>query len=110
MCKGSERLVAHLGHICVGSAIEVTAVPLSPQVHRIIAEHPDLVPRLAGAGDDSESGFTAPPDASPAIECLSPELVLPITATRALERKAGVRLVEGARKREPITTSGWQHF
>ena len=110
MCEVSDRLVAHLSHICVGGVIEVTAVPLSPPAHRIITENPDLVPRLAGAGDNYELIFTSPPDASPAIECLSPELALAITATGALERKAGVRLVDGARKREPITTSGWQHF
>ena len=85
-------------------------MPLSPQAHRIIAEDPDLVPRLAGAGDDYELVFTSPPDASPAIECLSPELALPITATGAIERKAGVRLVDAARKRAPITAPGWQHF
>jgi thiamine-monophosphate kinase len=110
MCEVSDRLGVHLGHICVGSVIEVTAVPLSPQAYRIITEDPDLVPRLAGAGDDYELVFTSPPDASPAIECLSPELALPITATGAIERTAGVRLVDATRKREPITAYGWQHF
>jgi len=50
------------------------------------------------------------PDASPAIECLSSELALPITATGAIERKAGVRLVDAACKRVPITASGWRDF
>jgi len=108
MCEGSERLVAHLGHICVGSVIEVTAVPLSPQAHRIIAEHPDLVPRLAG--DDCESGFTSLLDASPAIECCLPELALQAAATGAIESKTGERLVDADRNRAPITASGWQRF
>ena len=43
-------------------------------------------------------------------DCRSPELALPITATGAIERRAGVRLVDAARKRVPITVSGWQHF
>jgi thiamine-monophosphate kinase len=110
MCEVSDRLGVHLGHICVGSVIEVTAVPLSPQAYRIITEDPDLVPRLAGAGDDYEFVFTSPPDASPAIECLSPELALPITATGAIESTAGVRLVDADRNRAPITAYGWQHF
>jgi len=38
------------------------------------------------------------------------ELALPITATGAIERKAGVRLVDAPRKRLPITAFGWQHF
>jgi hypothetical protein len=108
MCEGSERLVAHLGHICVGSVIQVTAVPLSPQAHRTITEHPDLVPRLAG--DDCESGLTSPLDPSPAIECCLPELALPAAATVAIESKTGERLVDADRKRAPITASGWQRF
>jgi len=106
--------VADLDHICdasgVGVVIDVTALPLSPPASRINAEDPDLVPRLAGVGDVYELVFTSPTDASPAIECLSPELTLPITATGAIERRAGVRLVDAARKRMPITASGWPHF
>jgi thiamine-monophosphate kinase len=114
MCDLSDGLVADLGNICdasrVGVVIEVTALPLSPRARRIIAEDPDLVPRLAGAGDDYELVLTSPPGATPAVECLSPELALPITASGAIERKAGVRLVDAARKRLPITALGWQHF
>ena len=114
MCDFSDKLVADLGHICdasrVGVVIDVTALPLSPPASRIIAKDPDLVPRLAGLGDDCELVFTSPTDANPPIECLSPESALPITATGAIERKAGVRRVDAARKRVPITASGWQHF
>ena len=110
MCDVSDELVADLDHICdasgVGVVIDVTALPLSPPASCIIAEDSDLVPRLAGVGDDYES----PTDASQAIECLSPELALPITATGAIERKAGVRLVDAAGNRVPITASGWLHF
>ena len=83
-------------------------MPLSAPARRIIAEDPDLVPRLAGA--DYELVFALPPDASPAIECLSPQLALVITPTGAIETKAGGRLVDANRKRVPITTCGWQHF
>jgi thiamine-monophosphate kinase len=114
-CDVSDGLVADLGHICEGSGvsavIEVTALPLSPPARRIIAKDPDLVPRLAGAADEYELAFTSPPDASPAIEGLSPELALrsPQPA-QSRGRKAGVRLVDPARKRLPITAFGWQHF
>ena len=114
MWNVSDEFVADLGHSCdasgVGVVIDVTALPLSPPASRIIAEDSDLVPRVAGVGDDYELVFTSPTDASLATECLSPELALPITATGAIERKAGVRLVDAARKRLPITASGWQHF
>jgi thiamine monophosphate kinase len=114
MCDVPDELVADLGHVCdasgVGVEIEVTALPLSSPARRIIAEDPDLVPRLAGAGDDYELVFALPPDASPAIECIVPELALAITATGAIETKAGVRLVDADRKRVPISACGWQHF
>lgn len=114
MCGVSDAPAADLGHICrtsgMGVVIEVTALPLSPPARSIIAEDSDLVPRLVSTGDDYELVFASPPDASPAIERLSPELALPIITTRAIERKAGVRLVDAARKRVPITASGWQHF
>ena len=113
MCDVSDELV-DLGRICdaseLGDVIDVTALPLSPPASCIIAEDSDLVPRLAGVGDDYELVFTSPTDANPAIECLLPELALPITATGAIERKAGVRLVDAARKGVPITASGWPHF
>ena len=113
MCDVSDELV-DLGRICdaseLGVVIGVTALPLSPPASRIVAEDPDLVPGLAGVGDDYELVFTSPTDANPAIECLSPELALPISATGAIERKAGMRLVDAARKRVPITASGSQHF
>jgi thiamine monophosphate kinase len=114
MCDVPDELVADLGHVCdasgVGVEIEVTALPLSSPARRIIAEDPDLVPRLAGEGDDYELVFALPPDASPAIECIVPELALAITATGAIETKAGVRLVDADRKRVPITACSWQHF
>jgi thiamine-monophosphate kinase len=110
MWNVSDEFVADLGHSCdasgMGVVIDVTALLLSPPASPIIAEDSDL----AGVGDDYDSVFTSPTDASPAIECLSPELALPITATGAIARKAGVRLVNAARKRVPITSSGWQHF
>ena len=116
LCDVSDGLVADLGPICeapgVGVVIEVTDLPLStPGNGTIIAEDPDLVPRLAGAGDDYELVFTSPPDASPAIDCLSPELALrsPQPA-QSRGRKAGVQLVDLARKPLPITAFRWQHL
>jgi hypothetical protein len=73
----------------VGVVIDVTALPLSPPASRIIAEDSD--------GHDYELVFLSPTDASSMIECLSPELPRPITG--AIERKAGMRLVDAACKR-----------
>ena len=90
--------------------MEVTALPLSPPASRIIAEDSDLVPRLTGVGDDYELVFMSPPDATPPFECRSPELLLPIIATGEIERKAGARLVDAARKPLPTTAFGGQNF
>ena len=113
MCGVWDELV-DLVRMCdasgVGVVIDGTALKLAPPASRIIAEDPDLVPQLAGFGDDYELVFTLTTNASPAIEYLSPELARPITATGAIERKAGVRLVDAARKGVPITASGWPHF
>jgi hypothetical protein len=54
--------------------------------------------------------FASPPDATPPFECLSPELLVPIVATGEIERKAGVRLVDAARKPLPTTAFGGQNF
>ena len=114
MCDVWDERVADLGRICdgtgVGVVIDVVALLMARPGFRINAKDPDHVPRLAGVGDDYELVFTSPTDANPAIECLSPELAPPITATGAIGRKAGVRLVDAARKRVPMTASGWQHF
>ena len=67
--------------------------PLSLPARRLIAEGRNLVPRLARAGVF--------------------ELVFasrPTTAIGAIERKASMPLVDAARKRVPITVSGWQRF
>ena len=91
MCDVSDELV-DLGRICdasgLGIVIYVTALPLTPPASCINAEDPE----------------------NPAIECLSPELALPITANGAIKRKAAARLVDAARKRVPITASGLPHF
>jgi thiamine monophosphate kinase len=75
-----------------------------------LARLADVAHVMCDVSDGLVTDFTSPPDARPAIECLSPELVLPITATGAIKRKAGARLVDASRKRVPITASGWQHF
>ena len=108
------ELVADLGHVFepsgVGVEIEVTARPLSSPAHRIIAEHPHLVPLLVGTGDDYELIFVPQPDASPPMECLSPGLAPPVTATGAIETEAGMRSVDASRKPLSVTASGEQHL
>ena len=88
----------------------VTPLQLQPPARRIIAEDLNFLPWLSGAVDDGKLVFRSPSDASPTIECFSPELALPITATGAIEKKAGVRLIDAARKRVPIAAFGSRRF
>lgn len=114
MCDVSDGLVADLGHICevsrVGATVALGSLPLSPAARRVVAGEPDLPVRLAGAGDDYELLFTAPPEASAAIERLAAELALPITAIGTIEAGTAVRLVDASGNAIPIAAAGYRHF
>jgi len=69
------------------------ALPLSPAACRIITGGPNLVPRLARAGENFELVFASPS----------------IAATGAIKTKGRVQLVDPVRKR-PVTASGWQRL
>ena len=104
ICDISDELVADLDHSCeasgVGVGIDVTTLPLSPPASRIMAEDPDLVPRLADVGDDYELVFTSPTDASPAIECLANAVSWharrDATATDQGQRQCSLRIFSSA--------------
>jgi thiamine-monophosphate kinase len=114
MIDVSDGLVADLGHICetsrVGAVVAIDALPLSPSAHRIVAEDPAVLPRLAGGGDDYELLFTAPEAAEARLAALSVELGLRITAIGRIESGAGVRLVDRAGQDVAIESGGYRHF
>jgi thiamine-monophosphate kinase len=114
MLDVSDGLVADLGHICeasgTGATVLLQSLPLSPAARRVVARDPDLPARLAAAGDDYELLFTAPPDAGEAIGHLAAELKLPITLIGAIEKGAGVRLVDAGGNAVPVASAGYRHF
>ena len=114
MLDVSDGLVADLGHICeasnAGATISLPQLPLSPAAQQLAAADPDLPARFATAGDDYELLFTAPPNAADQIRQLSQELGLPITAIGRVEKRAGVRLVDGAGKEVSLVETGYRHF
>jgi len=114
MLDVSDGVLADLGHICeasqVGATIALPSLPLSSAARRAVEGEPDLPVRLATAGDDYEILFAAPPGADAAIGRLAAELGLPITAIGAIEKRAGVRLVDAGGNPIPVASAGYRHF
>jgi len=114
MIDVSDGLVADLGHICetsgVAAVVELAAVPLSPAARHVVADMPQLLPRLAAGGDDYELLFTAPPAAEARIAALAAELALPITAIGRIESGDGVRLRDRQGREITLASTGYRHF
>ena len=110
----SDGVLADLGHICdasgTGATVALGSLPLSPAARQAAKGDPDLLARLAGAGDDYELLFAAPPEAGEAIGRLAAELGLPITAIGTIEADTGVRLVDAGGNPLPVATPGYRHF
>jgi thiamine-monophosphate kinase len=110
----SDGLLADLEHICeasgVGAEVALDALPLSPPARRLAATDPDLLVRLATAGDDYELLFAAPPQASEAICALAAELALPITAVGMIESGSRVRLLDASGNEVRVDAVGYRHF
>jgi thiamine-monophosphate kinase len=77
---------------------------------RLAASDPDLPIRLAGAGDDYELLFAAPPEADEAIARLAAELELPLIAIGIGRRGSGVRLLDASGSELRVEAPGYRHF
>jgi thiamine-monophosphate kinase len=114
MIDVSDGLIADLGHICetshVAAVVRLESLPLSPAARIIVDGEPAMRGRLAGAGDDYELLFTAPPGATSAIGELSSMLGLPITRIGRIEPGEGVRIVDPRGRTVPADQPGYRHF
>jgi thiamine-monophosphate kinase len=114
MADVSDGLLADLGHICGASGVAATvraeALPLSPAAAQVAAAEPGLRVRLAGAGDDYELLFAAPPEAAAALAALGAELGLRLTEIGSVEAGAGVRLLDAAGREIAVAATGYTHF
>lgn len=114
MIDVSDGLLADLGHICetseTAAVIEVARLPLSSAARVVLESSPDILPRLAAAGDDYELLFAASADATKAIVALSSLLELPITTIGRIEVGTGVRLVDDRGRPIPVEATGYRHF
>jgi thiamine-monophosphate kinase len=114
MIDVSDGLLADLGHICetsgVGAVVELAALPLSAAARAAVELDPELMPGLAGGGDDYELLFTAPDDATPRLIELARRLGVPLGAIGRIECGAGARLVDAAGQAIGVATAGYRHF
>lgn len=114
MLDVSDGLLADLGHICeasgVGAEVGVAVLPLSLPGRRLAATAPELLVRLASAGDDYELLFTAPTEASEAISTLAVELGLSITEIGTIEKGSRVRLLDAHGNELRVEAAGYRHF
>ena len=112
----SDGLAADAGHIAAQSkvAIDLFAdkLPLS-EAAKTWLDRQNLeegLARLAGAGDDYEILFTAPPSRRRSIEMASQVTKTPIARIGAVTKGAGVRLVAATGEAIDISRTGFDHF
>lgn len=108
----SDGLAGDLAHILrasgLGGCIEVAALPLSPQLCRVVGEETAKAFALSG-GDDYELCFTAPASAAAQLHVLSEQLAIPLTRIGLVDSEPGLRCVDEAGK--PVSPAGsYQHF
>jgi thiamine-monophosphate kinase len=113
-------LLADLAHLCevsgLAAVVDAHRVPLSPAARAALASRPALRADVLGGGDDYEILFTAPSAARDALERLSREVDVPITAigwmqslANAGERRIAVVDASGRPFALP-GRAGWTHF
>jgi thiamine-monophosphate kinase len=109
----SDGLVADVGHVAdaSGVAIDILAEAL-PQSEALAAcaDRALALQCQAAGGDDYELAFTAPAPANPAIEALSRELGLRLTAIGRVREGSGVRLLDARSADITLERPGFDHF
>ena len=110
----SDGLLADLGHLCVASqsrgVVRESALPLSPATRAAVSANPRLNAAVTTGGDDYEILFTAPRSAADAIAKAAESCGVAVTAIGAVEKGAGVVLLDAAG--QPVKTEhlGYEHF
>jgi thiamine-monophosphate kinase len=91
----------------VGLDLDVTALPLSPQLLAVAGT--DAVAHALTGGDDYELAFTAPPEQAAAIVALAAATGCAITRIGTVVAGSTVRWLDGGRE-YPVPAGAWQHF
>ena len=110
----SDGLIADLGHLCaaskVAAEIDAPRIPLSPAARAALALDPELRAQVLGGGDDYELLFTADQAAAAALEEITNDLDLPITAIGRIKPGSGVAALDETGREIDLPAPGWRHF
>ncbi len=106
----SDGLAADLGHVLtaseVGAEIGTHRLPLS----KAVASQRGALEAALSGGDDYELLFTAHPEQAPAIQAISKELDLPLSAIGQINETGDLKIVDEDGRPVTIDVGGWQHF
>ena len=112
----SDGLVGDLGHILersrVGAIVELSAVPRSPALARMLAgpEREIGLECVLAGGDDYELCFTAQPAAAARIAAIAASAALPLTRIGAITRDSGLVLRDETGAPLSAVPRAYDHF
>ena len=110
----SDGLLADLAHLCMASnlrgVIRQAELPLSPAARTVVSANPRFNAAVTSGGDDYELLFTAPRAAADAIAKAAESCGIAVTAIGAMEKGAGVALLDAAGQPVKIENLGYAHF
>lgn len=110
----SDGLLADLTHLAeesgLGAEVDLAALPLSPELERLLGGADAGRIEAATGGDDYELLFTVRPDAAPRLTSLAQQLELPLSAIGRMTPAGPVRLLDRSGKPLAVEHSGWTHF
>lgn len=111
----SDGLLADAGHICsaseVAMEIDFNSLPLSPEMHLMLENQPELKNIIPSGGDDYEILFCASEENGQNITEDCKTIGIQVSKIgRVIPGQCEVKIVDGDGKRMLFETMGWEHF
>ena len=109
----SDGLLADLGHILqrsgMGATLNLPCIPMSDIAHTLMGQALVTTAMMTG-GDDYELCFTAPPNASAAINAIGIQLGLKLTAIGRIEAGSTLQVLDQHDQAMTLSKMGYAHF
>ncbi len=109
----SDGLVGDCMHLAAASGLYATIqsplVPVSDPVAQILADAPDLVPRLLGGGDDYQILAAVPPDNAEKLQTAAEQAEVTVTRIGELSEGSGVSVKNADGEPIALTNTGYTH-